>query len=186
MKKEVIEILRGLRAQDTDAYTEIENLRWAEERGGCAVDWASWYKALEVIEYRQAELAHNEINARLRNVARAHSLINGGISKDAGIRVLTRACAALREEEDYTGWNNLEELKSALYAEGCDLEDSETWPSWVWSLWYDLTPEWSRHSDHSGAHAALRATVEGLFPFDSSEDEEASGGMRSFHKGRRW
>lgn len=188
MKKEVIAILRGLRAENTDVHAEVEGLRWAEAHGN-AVDWASWHEALEIIEDRQEELASHEIEARLRNVARAHHIINEGtLSKDAQIRVLTRACAVLREEAHlgYTGWSNMEELKSALYAEAADVSDSSTWPDWIWSLWYDITPEWSRHSDHDGAHAALRATVETLFPFDSNETEEETGGLVSLHKGRRW
>lgn len=188
MKKEVIEILRGLRATAVDVHAEVEDLRVAEANGN-VVDWASWHEALEIVEGRQSELSHNEINARLRNVARAHLLVNSGrYSKDACLRVLTRACAALRDEVHlgYTGWENPQELQSALYKASVDVNDKSTWPDWVWSLWYDLTPEWSRHSDHCGAHAALRATVEGLFPFDSSEDEDEVGGLVSMRKGRRW
>lgn len=189
MKKEVIEILRRLRATDTDAYTETESLRWAEEHGN-RVNWASWHEALEVIEDRQAELARTEIEARLRNVARAHRIINeGALSKDAQVRVLTRTCAALRDEVHlgYTGWESLEDLQSALYKTSADVADTSTWPDWIWSLMYDVTPEWSRHSDHNGAHAALRDTIMGLFPFDSAEqDEEETGGLVSLHKGRRW
>ena len=187
MKKEVIMILRSLRA-DTDVHAEVENLRWAEVHGN-AVDWASWHEALQIVEQRQEELASKEVEARLRNVARAHRIVNeGALSKDAQVRVLTRACAALRDEyhNGYTGWRNLDDLKSALYAAAADVSDSSTWPDWIWSLWYDITPEWSRHSDHGGAHAALRAAVEMLFPFDSNETEEEPGGMESFHKGRRW
>lgn len=189
MKKEVIEILRGLRAENTDVHSEVEDLRWAEAHGN-AVDWASWHEALQVVEQRQEEKAREEIEARLRNVARAHRIINSGkFSKDACVRVLTRACAVLRDEFHlgYTGWSDLDDLKSALYAAAADVSDSSTWPDWIWSLWYDITPEWSRHEDPSGAHAALRATVEKLFPFDSSEDEnETGGGLMSLHKGRRW
>ena len=189
MKKEVIMILRGLRAENTDVHAEVEELRWAEAHGN-AVDWASWHEALQIVEQRQEELASKEVEARLRNVARAHRIINeGALSKDAQVRVLTRACATLREESylGYTGWENMEDLKAALYTASVDVNDESTWPDWVWSLWYDLTPEWSRHSDHDGAHAALRATVETLFPFDSSKDEdETVGGLVSLHKGRRW
>lgn len=184
MKKEVIEILRGLRA--TDDYS----LRWTEEHGGCRRDnWDSWHEALQVIEKRREELAHEEINSSLRNVARAHNLVNSGkLSKDAGIRVLTRACAILRDEFHlgYTGWENLEDLRAALYAASVDANNKSTWPEWLWSLWYDITPEWSGHEDTRGAHAALRATVEKLFPFDSSKGEEETGGLVSLHKGRRW
>lgn len=188
MKKEVINILRGLRAENTDVHAEVEDLRFAEAHGN-AVDLASWHEALEIVEGRQSELAHNEINARLRNVARAHLLVNSGrYSKDACLRVLTRACAALRDEVHlgYTGWESLQELQSALYKASVDVNDESTWPDWVWSLWYDLTPEWSRHSDHCGAHAALRAEVEKLFPFDSAAQDEETGELLSFHKGRRW
>lgn len=187
MKKEVIKILRGLRAETTDVHAEIEDLRWAESHGE-NIDWASWHEALEVIEKRQFELARKETEEHLRNVARAHKLVNAGISKDAGIRVLTRACAVLREEYHlgYTGWENTEELRKALYKDSVDAGDESTWPDWVWSLWYDLTPEWSRHNDVNGAHAALREAAKGLCPFDSREIDNEVGGLRSFHKGRRW
>ena len=186
MKKEVIEILRRLRA--TDAYTETESLRWAEDHGN-AVDWASWNEALEVIEKRQEELMHDEIESRLRNVARAHAIVNSGVGKDTGIRILTRACASLRDENylGYTGWENTEELRTALYKASVDAGDESTWPEWFWSLMYDVTPEWSRHNDVNGAHAALREVVKGLCPFDSREIESNEvGGLKSFHKGRRW
>lgn len=188
MKKEVIAILRGLRAETIDVHAEIEDLRWAEDHGN-AVDWASWHEALQIVEERQEELARKEVKARLRNVARAHDLVNSGkFSKDACLRILTRACAVLRDEVHlgYTGWRNLDDLKAALYAAAADVNDESTWPNWLWSLWYDITPQWSRHSDHNGAHAALRATVETLFPFDSAEQDEETGGLVSLRKGRRW
>lgn len=188
MKKEVINILRGLRAESTDVHMEVEDLRWAEAHGNI-IDWASWHEALKIIEDRKAALQRDEIRAQRRNCARAHKIINNGVNKDAGIRVLTRACAAYRDEAHlgYTGWNNLEELKAALYAASTDAADRTTWPAWVESLMYDLTPEWSKHKDVGGAHAALRATVEALFPFDSNAvEQDEMGGLVSLHKGRSW
>ena len=41
-------------------------------------------------------------------------------------------------------------------------------------------------AENTDVHAALRAAVEMLFPFDSNETEEEPGGLKSFHKGRRW